>query len=224
MTTVGTLTAARYLTDRLYSPKTWSRGGWLWDCSMTMTVGLRALSAAAAAFLLTGTGAYATTVEIDGSYTLSYVSSAGNAPKLTDKLGKNKNGLRVFTEDLVVGDPATTAVNFFTAGPSAACGNTCVLDLEVTHNSRGKEIDSTYKTASGIITVAFAFSNVTVLSGDTSETGLYQAKYGGLPLSPCAIASGSGKTDCITWTAGNDPLAINFTNGYTLDITLNDAE
>jgi hypothetical protein len=194
----------------------------------SMSAGLRALPVVAAAvFLLIGASASATTVVIDGSYTLSYVSSAGNAPKLTDKLGKNKSGLRTFSESLTLDGDATTPVNFFTAGPTATCGTNCVSDIEVTHNARGKEIDTTYYTASGIITVDFAFSNLVVLTGDTSETGLYQAKYGGLPLSPCALASGPGKTDCITWDEGNDPLAISLTDGthdYTLDIILSDAE
>jgi hypothetical protein len=69
---------------------------------------------------------------------------------------------------------------------------------------------------------------VTSPTQDLTETALFQAKYGGLPLSPCALASGSGGTDCVTWTVGNpngtDPLAIKFTDGETLTINFKDAE
>jgi hypothetical protein len=191
-----------------------------------MSAGLRALPAIAIAVLsLIGTGAYAdtvTTVEIDGSYTISYSLPAGNAPKLTDKLGKTKHGVRTFTEYLTLDGDATTSVDFFTASPASTCGQDCASDAEGTVRK-----PKTYLTASGTITVNFDFSNVTVLSGNTSETGLYQAKYGGTPLTPCALASGAGDTDCITWDKSNDPLAINIADGdknYTLDIILADAE
>jgi len=192
-----------------------------------MTASLRGLLAfAATVFLVAGQDAYATTVEIDGSYTLSYHATAGNAPTLSDKLGKTVKGVRTFTEKLTLdaNDP-TTAVNFFTASPTSSCGSTCTPDVEGTYNSRTHTWSyRTYYTASGTITVNFAFTNVTVLSGDTSETGLYQAKYGGTPLTPCALASGAGDTDCITWDKSNDPLVLNLSDGYTLSIILGDAE
>jgi len=190
-----------------------------------MTAGLRALPVVAAAvFSVIGTGANATTVEIDGSYTISYTRLAGNRPSLTDKLGQTKHGVRTFTEKLTLdADDPTTSVNFFTASPASTCGPGCDAVFEPVVKRRITTY-TPYYVASGTITVDFNFSNVTVLSGDTSETGLYQAKYGGLPLSPCALASGAGDTDCITWDKGNDPLAIKFTDGYTLDIILSDAE
>ena len=165
--------------------------------------------------------ASASTITVDGSYTVSYTPIAGNSPTISYNLNHN-----LFVENLTLGGPATTPVNFFTINPASSCGSTCVGDTEGSHH---------YYTASGIYTVTFNFSNLTILSGSTlSDTGLYQAKYGGAALDPCALNSGSGDSDCITWShhaasqsGGSDTLQVNFKQGTTvgiLDIILFDAE
>jgi hypothetical protein len=177
------------------------------------------LATAATLFLMTGAAAYATTVTVDGNYTVSYTAIHGNGPTFTYTGDLNHSA---FAETLTLNSGVqTSAVPFFTIDPNGSCGTGCVGDTEGTHH---------YYTASGTISVTFGFTNLTVLSSSSTltETGLYQAKYGGNPLSPCAIASGSGDTDCITWTAnasgGHNPLVVNFSNGDTLDIFLSDAE
>jgi hypothetical protein len=183
------------------------------SCALACAAGL----AAVFSFGTVGT-ANAATVTITGSYTVSYTPIHGNNPTIADDLGSWVSGVRTFTETLTFGAAPTTGVNFITVTPSGSCGSGCVNN-----------------TASGTLTVNFAFSNITVLSGSTtSDTALYQAKYSGSALSPCALNSGSGQTDCVTWSGhaasqagGHDTLAINFQQGSTtgiLDIILNDAE
>ncbi len=197
-------------------------------CASACAAGLAAVFVSL--FSAAGT-AHATTITITGSYTVSYTPIAGNSPSITDRLGTWVSGVRDFTETLTIGGPATTPVNFITVTPAGSCGSTCVKGP----NEGTTSHPLFYYTASGTVGVAFSFSNITVLGGSTlTDTGLYQAKYGGSPLSPCALASGSGDSDCVTWshhsassTGGHDTLAVNFQQGSilgTLDIILNDAE
>ena len=178
---------------------------------------LKILAAAIVACLMMMGAAYATTVTVNGYYTVSYSASAGNGPSITDNLGSYSSGHQNFSETLTLGGAATSPVNFFTASPASYCGY-CWGTL-------GNE------TASGTITANFYFTNVTVQSGSTSANALYQAKYGGTELG-CSD-SGSGSTDCVDWGvttppssygAYNTTLAINLTNGDLLDITLLSAE
>ena len=162
------------------------------------------LAAVTAVILVSGGASYAATVTVDGSYTVSYAKTDGNGPAISDDLS------HPFAESLTVGT-STTAANFFTATPNGSCGYGCVNN-----------------TASGIVTVTFSFSNLTVASGSLSETGTYDAKYSGSDLA-CSGKSGSGQTDCIDWgntntASGKITDVITFTNGDVLDITLNNAE
>ena len=167
--------------------------------------------------------ASATTITVDGYYTVSYTAAHGNSPTITYDL--NHTLSHPFVETLTLGAAPTTPVNFFTINPASTCGSTCVGDTEGSHH---------YYTASGTYTVQFYFTNLTVSNGPITDTGLYQAKYGGTPLTPCALNSGAGDSDCITWShhaasqsGGTDTLAVNFTQGSVtgvLDIILGDAE
>ena len=166
--------------------------------------------------------ANATTVTIDGYYTVSYMPLHGNSPTFTYDLKHTSS--KPFVEKLILdATNPTTAVPFFAINPSGSCGSTCVKGP----NEGTANHHLYYYTASGIVTVQFDFKGLTVLSGSTSDTGLYQAKYGGLKL-PCATNSSNGDTDCINWTTTINgvvnPLVVNFSNGDTLDIFLSNAE
>jgi hypothetical protein len=169
------------------------------------------LAATVAAFLMSAGAACATTVALDGSYSISYTPTHGNGPTINYDLGTYQSGKHDFTENLTLGTP-TTATNFFTTDPNGSCGYNCV-------NS----------TASGTISVTFDFTNLTPVNGsDLTETGTYEAKYGGTKLG-CTSSPG-GDTDCVLWgsttnaTTGSITDIINFTNGDVLDITLYDAQ
>jgi len=162
---------------------------------------MRKFIAAAAAFWVSAGVACATTISVNGSYTVSYTPSVGNGPAIT--YGLNHNG---FTENLTL-DVATSPTNFFTANPAGSCGTGCS-----TNNN----------TASGTITVTFNFTQPSGATGNLTETGIYQAKYSGSPL-PCT-SSPAGQTDCINWSSANDPIAVHFSNGDVLDVKLYDAQ
>ena len=70
----------------------------------------------------------------------------------------------------------------------------------------------------GTITVTFSFTEPTGATGTLTETGTYSAKYSGSPLS-CTGSTGT-ETDCIVWSASNNPIAVKFSNGDVLDVTL----
>ena len=173
----------------------------------------RMILAAAAATLLLGAGtAGATTVT--GSYSVSYVAAHGNSPTFSYSGDLPTSN---FSVNPTLNGAATAQQNFFTVNPVTngsdyGCGSNCVNH-----------------TADGTITVTFTSLNIgaaTPVGGsDLTETALYQAKYTGAGL-PCS--SGSGQTDCVTWTINNpngtDPLAITFTNGDTLTIAFFNAE
>ena len=192
-----------------------------------MRAGVWFAAALAASIALAGVvPANATTITVDGSYTVSYTPIAGNSPTISYNLSHTN-----FVETLTIGAAPTTPVNFFTINPASSCGSTCVKGP----NEGTVSHPLYYYTASGTYTVNFNFSNITILTGSTlSDTGLYQAKYGGAPLTPCALNSGSGDSDCLTWShhaasqsGGSDTLAVNFTQGSVtgvLDIFLGDAE
>jgi hypothetical protein len=61
------------------------------------------------------------------------------------------------------------------------------------------------------------------------DTAGYYADYNNgsptfaVPGGTCTGGSAS-QTDCIIWSTANDPIVINFTDGYTLTATLNNAQ
>ncbi len=177
------------------------------SCAWTCAAGL-------GIFLLTISNvgmAHAATLTVNGSYTVSYTPTTGNGPSITDRLGTWVSGVRDFSEVLTLGGSATAPVNFITATP-----NSC-------ESGSGFYCNRTSGTASGTIAVTFAFTTPTGATGNFTETGLYQAKYGGSFLS-CSGKSGYGQSDCINWSHINDPIVVSFTNGDILDLTLFDAE
>jgi hypothetical protein len=164
----------------------------------------------------------ANAVTIHGSYTVSYTPIAGNSPTFTYSGALSHTS---FTINPTLNGAATAQQNFFVINPTSSCGSNCIKGPNEGTTSHPKY----YYTQEGTVSVTFSFSGLTVLSGSyLTETGLYQAKYGGAALSPCALPSGSGDTDCITWKTtaqgGHDPLIVNFSNGTTLAISLYDAE
>jgi hypothetical protein len=172
----------------------------------------QALFAAIISTLLMGTGlAGASTVTVDGNYTISYVPDIGNGPKITDDLKGS------FSKGLKLGGPASSESSFFTtspAGSSGLCGG------------RGQsKCNSSNDTVSGLLDVTFTFPGVT---GSFLETAEYQADYDG----QLSCSSSKGKqTDCIDWTGAiNGALTFGVTfssgalKGDLLDVTLYDAQ
>ena len=165
---------------------------------------MQKLVAALAVLFLTSAGAaHATTIPVQGSYTVTSSNFTGK-PSLSYDLS------HPFTENLTVGtNNWTSPVNFFTASPGS-----CYSWCDVT----------------GTLTVTFSFSGLTVATGSLTETATYEAKYSGSDLS-CSGKSGSGQSDCIDWTGATSDKpsgylidTITFTNGEELEIKLFNAQ
>jgi hypothetical protein len=176
----------------------------------------RVVSAASAALLLaTGLAmtiaapAYATTFSITDSYTFSesYSTSHGG-PSITNDLGSSIS--------VTEGTP-TSFTNLATFAPQGTCsGGGC---------SGGTETDP--------FTVTFGTFNFGggVTAAGFSESGKFEAKYGGTEIGCAAGDSGSGgggDTDCVLWgttTAFNGSVSFSelMTNGLTLTVTFDNA-
>lgn len=154
------------------------------------------LIAAATAFLTTAGASYATTVTITGDYSIALSGFDGNKPTITKKLKDP------FKEVLTIGT-STAELNFFTASPSSSCGTGCTIGP----NEGTTKHPHYYYTDTGTITVTFNINLPTGITDTFTETGIYQAKYGGAPLS--CTSSSAGDTDCIDWTSTN-PVPIIF--------------
>jgi hypothetical protein len=168
------------------------------------------LAATAALLLLSAEAASASTVTINGNYTLTTSNRVGNAPTIGYQLNHTS-----FSEILTPGT-ATGALGFFSTGPAGSCGTGCVNN-----------------TASENITVNMNFTEAgTGATGSLSITGTYVAKYSGSSL-PCATGSqGLSQTDCVYWHTGawnstsNDPVvdAVTLSNNDILNVTFYSAE
>ena len=194
---------------------------WAWRGDITVvmkskqSVSCASTCAACVAIVLltlisTGT-ANATTVTITGSFTITESGFTGNLPGIqtpsTSKLSNISSGPNFtgnFSNTLTVGTVYTW--NFFTAAPTATCGAGCATDTEGTHH---------YPTDVGTLNVAFNFTAPGV-AGPITDYAIYQAKYGGLPLS--CTSSPSGNTDCINWHVHN--LEVDFSVGNLTDVLL----
>lgn len=187
---------------------------------------MQKILAAAVTLLLVSTGAaFATTVNVGGSYTITLSGFDGNLPGIatpgTPKLSTISGASTTYTGTLpsTMTLGTTSTYNFFTAEPSGTCGSNCTKDTEGSHH---------YYTDTGTISVTFNFTNLTPVAGSVlTETGTYEAKYGGAALG--CTSSSAGDTDCILWgstTKGNQAITdvIDFTNGDVLTITLDDAQ
>jgi hypothetical protein len=135
--------------------------------------------------------AYASSVTVDGSYTISYTATKGNGPTDTGDLGTKVSGSTYdFTESLTPG-VTTAQTNFISVAPAGSCGWGCGMA----------------NTATGTVSVVFTFSLPTGATGTFTETGAYMADY-------------QNDTDSITWSSSNDPIKVTFANGDVLDLIL----
>jgi len=177
----------------------------------------KSLLIAAAALLVSVTGAYATSpVVMQGTYSLSYSATNGASTDMSfsstpgdgavagPDLGAGMSGQSVsstsFSESLTVGTADT--VNFFTAVPSGSCSG------------------CSGSTATGTITATFTFVDPSGATGNFTDTATYSANYSGT----LACAGSANPADCVVWSTSNDPITVNFTDGAVMTIALNNAE
>jgi hypothetical protein len=112
-----------------------------------------------------------------------------------------------------------TTYNLFQINPnpsSGSCGSGCVVNSGLYGDS--------YPVDTGTIKVTLTVAGY----GSITETGTYEAKYGGVTL-PCAAGDSNSKTDtdCILWsntslqhlTNGTQTLYVEFVNAVDWDIT-----
>jgi hypothetical protein len=165
-------------------------------------MGIQKLVAAASVLLMSAGGAHALTAQtVSDTYTITLSGFTGNEPGITDHLGSSQS--------LTPGVPSTPT-NFFTASPQGSSG---LMGVD--------------PTVTGTINVTIHYTDG-ALNGSVTETGLFEAKYGGTPLSGCTT-SGPGDTDCIVWTgAANSPtgsatLGLTTSNGLILNTTFYNA-
>jgi PEP-CTERM motif len=180
----------------------------------------KSLLIAAAALLVSVTGAYATSpVVVEGGFSLTYSATNGASTDMSfsstpgdgavagPDLSSGMSGQSftststAFTESLTVGTPVT--VNFFTAVPSGSCTG-C----------------GGSNTATGTITAAFTFVDPSGATGNLSDTATYSANYSGT----LACAGSANPSDCVVWSSSNDPITVNFTDGAVMTVQLNNAE
>jgi hypothetical protein len=175
---------------------------------------IQTLAAAASVLLISAGASNAATVT--ETYSISTSSFTGNLPGFTDDLGgKSPSASHALT--LTPNTPSSSA-NFFTISPAGSCGSGCTTDTEGTHH---------YATDTGTISVTVNYT-YGALTGSVTETGTYEAIYGGNPLANCTN-SGPGDTDCIVWNgAANSPtgsvtLGLTTSNGLLMNTTFYNA-
>jgi hypothetical protein len=160
-------------------------------------------AAAVAAFLVGAGPTHAATVTVGESYTIIESGFIGHAPGITHDL----NGNLILTKNTW-----STPTNFFTASPAGSSG-----------------LSGSHPTVTGALTVTLHFSEAGGVTGSLTETGTFEAKYGGAPLAGCTN-SPSGNTDCIVWNgASNTPtgsviLAATLSNGDIIDVDFYNAQ
>jgi hypothetical protein len=168
------------------------------------------LIATATALIVSGTvAAHASPITVKGSYTVTQSNPTGNEPTITDDLSSS------FTESLTYGISKTT--NFISVAPAGSSG-TC--------GGSKPACNSTNDTATDTIKVTFSFTLPTGGAGDFVETGTYIADYDGTAKydgKSCTSSPGT-ETDCVVWSTSNDPIVVSFSDGDTLDVTLNNAQ
>jgi hypothetical protein len=207
---------------------------------------IKQIVATAAVLFMSATASYATTLNIQGTFSLSYAPGTGTgsggasgAPTFNSTPGDGNVGTSSssdlygtntfsgtspsnigFNQTLTVG-AAPTTLNFFTANPAGSCGSSC--------SGTTNAVTGTTNTTSGMITASFSFTTPTGATGNMSDTAGYFADYNtnspsfSVPGGTCTGGSAS-QTDCIIWSTSSDPIVINFTDGYTLTAQLNNAQ
>jgi hypothetical protein len=163
------------------------------------------LAVAGTVFLGSAGPTFAATVSVGESYTITETGFTGNTPGITDDL--SHNGTLNLTKNTW-----STPTNFFTASPASHSG-----------------LYGTDPTVIGTITVTLHFTEAGGVTGSLTETGTFEAKYGGTPLAGCTN-SPAGDTDCIVWTgAPNTPTgsvirATTLSNGEIMDVDFYNAQ
>jgi hypothetical protein len=161
------------------------------------------LAAAGIAFLVGVGPTHAATVTVGESYSITESGFTGNQPGITHDLSGNL---------FLTKNTWSTPTNFFTASPAGSSG-----------------LSGRDPTVTGILSVTLHFSEAGGVTGSLTETGIFEAKYGGSPLSGCTN-SPSGDTDCIVWNgASNTPtgsviLAATLSNGDIIDVDFYNAQ
>jgi hypothetical protein len=154
--------------------------------------------------------AKASPIEVQGTYSLSILSSGsvGNHPTFTDD-GASENNVHLngsatqsvttllspFT--VYVGPTASMAVPFFVVNPAGTCGSCAPTGPEK-------------NTATATVQVKFTFTDPAGAAGNLTETAAYMANY-------------SKQTDSLTWASANDPITVTFTDGAVVHVILNNA-
>jgi hypothetical protein len=168
------------------------------------------LIATATALIVSGAAAvHASPITVKGSYTVTQSNPTGNEPTITDDLSSS------FTENLNYGIPKTT--NFISVAPAGSSG-TC--------GGSKPACNSTNDTATDTLKVTFSFTMPSGATGNLVETGTYVADYDGNAKydgTSCTSSPGT-ETDCIVWSTSNDPIVVSFSDGDSLDVTLNNAQ
>ena len=148
---------------------------------------------------------FAATVSVGESYSVTELGFTGNAPGISDDL--SHNGTLNLTKNVW-----SAPTDFFTASPDSRSG-----------------LSGMNPTVIGTLTVTLHFTEAGGVTGSLTETGIFEAKYGGTPLAGCT-SSPAGDTDCIVWNgAPNTPtgsvvLAATLSNGEIMDVDFYNAQ
>jgi hypothetical protein len=180
----------------------------------------KALLATTALLALTG-AASATTVNVQGTYTITTSPIVGHAPTIKDDLSSNFN-------INVPLNGGSISPNFLEFDPSGSSG------ISNSGNCYGFCNNSHNDIAAENITVKFTF---TAPAGDSitdTVTGIFYANYAGKlngtegidsVLGSTAISCGDSGSpaDCIVWNTTGNPFTAAFSNGDLLSVDLNNA-
>jgi hypothetical protein len=161
--------------------------------------------------------AFATTITVNGNYTIATSGLTGNAPTIIDDLAPATN----FT--LSVPTTGNLTTNFLEFDP-----NNSGSGIYTSANCYGFCDNSHNNIVSEAVTATFHFTNPAGDSTAAVVTGEFYANYSG-PLdgtqggtSPLNCGDSGNPADCIVWNSG-DPITASFSNGDVLTLALNNA-
>ena len=178
---------------------------------------------ATTALLALSEAAYATTVEVKGTYTVTVSPIVGNAPTIKNDLTNTfdlfvpLNGGSISPSFLEFDPSGTSGIN---NGCSGTCGNNSHDDI-----------------AAENISVKFTFTSPTGDSVTNTVTGVFYANYDGkldgtegagtgldAALGTVSCGDSGSPADCIVWkTSSPNPFTATFANGDVLTVDLNNA-
>jgi hypothetical protein len=176
------------------------------------------LLATTASFALTG-AAYATTVDVQGTYTVTVTPIVGHAPTIKEDLKGTGTGFDI----AVPLNGGSISPNFLEFDPSGTSGISC-----------GGGCNSHNDIAAENISVTFTFTKPTGDTATSTVTGIFYANYDGKLdgtegvdslLGSTAISCGDSGSpaDCIVWKTTGNPFTATFANGDVLSVDLNNA-